>query len=67
MIFDDYLDLLEILNKKQTKYVLVGGLAVVINGFFRTTKDMDLFVEPSNENAEKVVEAIKEFGLGYLE
>ncbi|MBP6431878.1 MAG: nucleotidyltransferase [Ferruginibacter sp.] len=66
MIFDDFLDFFEILNKHQVKYVLVGGLAVVVNGFFRTTKDMDLFIEPSVENAEKLIESVNDFGFGYL-
>lgn len=67
MIFDkDYIDFIAILNKYDVKYVLVGGLAVVIHGHFRTTKDMDIFYEGSEENAKKVMNSINEFGFGYL-
>ena len=67
MIFDkDYIDFIAILNKYEVKYVLVGGLAVVIHGHFRTTKDMDIFYEGSEENAKKVLNSINEFGFGYL-
>ncbi len=66
MIFDDYLDFFELLNEHKAKYVLVGGLAVVINGFFRTTKDMDLYIEPTIENCKKVVDVINAFGFKYL-
>jgi predicted nucleotidyltransferase len=67
MIFDqNYIDFIHLLNKADAKYVLVGGLAVVIHGHFRTTKDMDLFYEPSEENAAKVLNVINEFGFAYL-
>lgn len=67
MIFDqNYIDFLHLLNKAEARYVLVGGLAVVIHGHFRTTKDMDLFYEASEENAVKVLNVINEFGFTYL-
>lgn len=68
MIFNnDFIDFIKILNKRETKFVLVGGLAVLIHGHFRTTKDMDIFYEGSEENGKKVLESIKEFGFGYLQ
>ena len=49
MIFDsDFFDFIRILNDRKAKFVLVGGLAVVIHGHFRTTKDMDIFYEEEN-------------------
>ncbi len=67
MIFDEnYIDFITLLNKYEVKYVLVGGLAVVLHGHFRTTKDMDIFYEASNENAGKLLKVIDEFGFGYL-
>ena len=41
-------------------------MAVVIHGINRTTKDMDLFYEPTVENCEKVLASINEFGFKYL-
>jgi predicted nucleotidyltransferase len=67
MIFEkDFVDLIHILQKRDVKFVLVGGLAVVVHGHFRTTKDMDIFYERSEENARKVLESINEFGFSYL-
>ena len=55
MIFEkDFTDLIALLNRKETKYVLVGGLAVVVHGLFRTTKDMDIFYERTEENCGRL-------------
>ncbi len=62
----DFYDFIRLLNSNNVKYVLVGGLAVVIHGHFRTTKDMDIFYERSIENSENVLKSINEFGLKYL-
>jgi predicted nucleotidyltransferase len=67
MIFDDnFIDFINILSSRQVKFVLVGGMAVVIHGVTRTTKDMDIFYEGSRENCERVLEAVNEFGFGFL-
>ena len=50
----------------EAKFVLVGGLAVIVHGHFRTTKDMDIFYEGSEENGKKILEGINEFGFAYL-
>ena len=67
MIFNkDFVDLIHLLQKHDCKFVLVGGLAVLIHGHFRTTKDMDIFYEGSEENGKKILESINEFGFRYL-
>jgi hypothetical protein len=67
MIFNsDYIDFINILTKNQVKFVLVGGLAVVVHGHFRTTKDMDIYYEGTFENCNKLKKSIEEFGFGYL-
>lgn len=67
MIFNqDFTDFINLLEKNQVRYVLVGGLAVVMNGHFRTTKDMDIFYEGSSENCQRLLQVIKDFGFGYL-
>lgn len=67
MIFEkDFIDLIHILQKRDAKFVLVGGLAVLIHGHFRTTKDIDIFYEPSEENGRKILDSINEFGFGYI-
>ena len=59
-IFDpNYIDFLQLLKKNNVKYVMVGGLAVVMHGHFRTTKDMDIFYEGTKENSERILRRIK--------
>lgn len=58
----DFLDLLTALNVAEAKYLLVGGHAVGLYGTPRATKDFDLWVEPSADNAARVVQALRAFG-----
>ncbi len=64
----DFLDLLIELNRVSAKYLLVGGHAVAFHGRPRATKDFDLWIEASPENARRVVAALTAFGapLGQL-
>ena len=67
MIFNkDFSDFISLLEKENVRYVLVGGLAVLMNGHFRTTKDMDIFYEPTEENCLNLLKVIDEFGFKYL-
>ena len=40
------------------KYILVGGYAVIIHGYNRTTGDLDIWVERSAENYYKILQGI---------
>jgi len=53
---------LKLLNSKQIEYLLIGGWAVGYYGYPRATGDMDIWVSSKPENAEKLIEAFKEFG-----
>lgn len=58
----DFLDLLTALNAADARYLLVGGHAVGLHGRPRATKDFDLWVEASPDNAKRVIEALQAFG-----
>lgn len=58
---ENFVEFIEVFNKLEIKYVLVGGWAVVFEGYERVTGDMDLLVERTPENADKVLAALKEF------
>ena len=49
------------LNRAGIKYVVVGGCAVILHGYFRTTHDIDLLVEPSLENIRRLKNALYAF------
>jgi predicted nucleotidyltransferase len=60
---EDFVDFINILNQNNVSYILVGGYAVVIRGYSRTTGDIDLWVEKSTLNSQKLEKALVEFGL----
>ncbi len=57
-----YKELLQLLNEFHVEYLIVGGFAVMKYGEPRYTKDLDVWVDNSARNSEKVVEALKRFG-----
>ncbi len=59
---EDFKDFLKLLNKRAVRYLLVGGYAVGFHGYPRATNDIDFWIELNRENAEKIVEVIREFG-----
>lgn len=61
-ISSDYRELFKILNKHKVKYLVVGAYAVIFYTEPRYTKDIDIWVEPTLENAEKLYKALGEFG-----
>lgn len=58
----DFKDMIEIFLRKQVRFLLVGGVSINLYGYARTTKDLDLFVEASKENADKILTSLAEFG-----
>lgn len=55
---DSLLDLLRRFQAEGVAYVLVGGHAVRLNGFNRTTEDIDILLPSSLENGRKVIKAL---------
>lgn len=58
----DWIDLLSALSGAKARALIVGGQAVIFHSEPRYTKDMDLWVDPSPENAERVWKALAVFG-----
>jgi hypothetical protein len=50
------------LIKEHVKFILVGGYAVNLHGYIRTTHDMDIWLEPSNDNKQKLVQYLGKCG-----
>lgn len=59
----DFKEFLKLLNSHRVEYLLVGGYAVGYHGYPRATGDMDLWVAIRQNNAEKLVVVLREFGL----
>jgi hypothetical protein len=66
-IHTDFKELLELFNKHKVEYIVVGGYALAFHGAPRFTGDIDLFVRPAHENAQKILAALDEFGFGSLD
>lgn len=60
---DDFRDFINELNIAEVKYILVGGFAVILNGYLRITGDMDNWVDRTSKNYEKIKLAFKNFGM----
>lgn len=60
---DDFRDFLFMLNKHQVRYVLIGGFAVILHGYSRTTGDMDIWIDRTKENYQRLKCAFEEFGM----
>jgi len=57
----DYEEFVESLNASGARYLIVGAHAVAFHARPRATKDFDVFIEPSLDNAERVLAAIRSF------
>ncbi len=63
----DFKELLELFNAHNVEYVIVGDYALAFHGAPRYTGDMDLLIKPDQENAQKVLNALKDFGFSSLD
>ena len=57
---DPLLRVCSLLNKHSAKYLIIGGHACILHGLVRTTEDVDILVEGSEENLAKVITALSE-------
>jgi len=67
MLSQDFKEFIELLNKNQIEYLVVGGYAVGIHGYPRYTGDIDIWINVSNEIAAKMVSVLEDFGFGSYE
>jgi hypothetical protein len=58
---EDLLKLGKTLSESEVKYVLIGGWAVILHGLGRTTVDIDIIVENSDENIKNLKNALRKF------
>lgn len=58
----DYSDMLKALENCEVEFLLVGAYAVASYGYTRATGDLDLWVNPTQQNAAKVWKALEQFG-----
>lgn len=64
MFSHDFREFVELLNRNNVEYLIVGGYAVSVHGYPRYTGDLDVWLNPIRENADRIVQCIEEFGFG---
>jgi len=58
----DFRDLLSAFNAGSVEYIVVGAHALAAHGHVRATRDLDLWVRPSDDNARRILKALADFG-----
>lgn len=59
--------LLSLLNARKVNYVIIGASAMPVHGYTRHTKDIDIFIEATKENALRTMDALKECGYDLMD
>ncbi|MGB3715185.1 MAG: hypothetical protein WA996_12215 [Candidatus Promineifilaceae bacterium] len=62
----DFREFIQSLNNNQVRYLVAGGYAVAYHGYPRYTKDIDIWVDQSRDNANKLIAALEQFGFATL-
>ena len=57
--------LLALLADSGVRFIVVGGVAVTLNGYVRLTEDVDILLEPSRSNIDQFLAAMSGFGEGF--
>jgi hypothetical protein len=60
---EDFRDFIQCLNDCDVRYILVGGFSVILHGYTRTTGDMDIWVDRTLENYNRIKLAFLHFGM----
>lgn len=66
MLSKDFKEFVGSLKEHGAEYMIVSGYAVGVHGYPRYTGDLDIWLNPTPENAERVMTALREFGFGGL-
>lgn len=62
MLNPDFAEMLRTLSDEGVEFLLVGAYAMAAHGVPRATGDIDVWVNPSRDNAQRVLRALRGFG-----
>ena len=60
---ENFRSIIEAFNKHKVEYLLIGGFAMGAYGHVRSTGDLDIFINATNENAARTLQACIDFGI----
>lgn len=66
MLSKDFKEFVASLKEHGAEYMIVGGYAVGVHGYPRYTGDLDIWLNPTADNADRVLLALRDFGFGGL-
>jgi hypothetical protein len=66
-IYPDFREFAACANARDVRFLIVGGQAVAFHGHPRYTKDLDVWIERTPENARRLIRALEDFGFASLE
>jgi len=66
MFEKDFIDFIDLLNLHNVEYMVVGAHALAFHGRPRHTGDLDIWIKPSFDNADKMVNVLADFGFSSL-
>lgn len=66
MLSKDFKEFVGLLNAHGVEYLVVGGYAMALHGRPRHTGDLDIWIRRSEQNADRLLAALREFGFGAL-
>ena len=67
MFNKDFSEFVSLLNAHGVEYLVVGGYALAAHGHPRFTGDLDIWLRPSDENANRTMDVLRAFGFGSLD
>jgi len=59
LFYPEHIMVLDALLRYQVRFLLIGGYAVIAYGYTRTTGDLDLWIDPSNQNKVALIDSFK--------
>jgi predicted nucleotidyltransferase len=62
----DFKEFIQSLNDNRVRYLVIGSYAVALHGYPRYTKDIDIWILMSPDNAANMIKALEQFGFGSL-
>ena len=63
IFLDAHLKLIRELLKNEVEFIIIGGYAVILHGYKRTTGDLDIWLKPDNNHKNNLVSALRSVGI----
>lgn len=57
-MYPPLLKVCSLLNKAEARYLVIGGFACILHGMVRSTEDVDILVEGSPDNLQRVIDGL---------